>query len=120
MTDSQKLHLILVPDVMEPHWTLPESQASFQIVHHALKVADSQVFAVPYLTRDLDTASKLFGEFIFPLAGFLAPVVGGALVAWITGRAGRKLKLKVGDVELEACSIIEMDLLFAKVFELKI
>jgi hypothetical protein len=74
---------------------------------------------VPYLTRDLGSASKLFGEFVLPLANIAGPIIGVALGAWITGRAGRKLKLKMGDVELEANSLAEIDDLLRKAAEFK-
>jgi hypothetical protein len=119
MDDSSKLHLILVPNPAEPHWTLPESQAGFRAVHRALLEADPQVFAVPFLTRDLGSASKLFGEFVLPLASTVGSIIGVAVGAWITGRAGRKLKLKMGDVELEANSPAEIEHLLKRVAELK-
>lgn len=120
MDDLSKLHLILVPDPAEPHWTLPESQAGFQAVHCALLEGDHQVFAVPYLTRDLGSASKLFGEFVLPIANLVVPIIGVAVGAWINGRFGRKLKLKVGDVELEANSPAEIDHLLKQVAEFKV
>lgn len=119
MDDPSKLHLMLVPDPEEPHWTLPESQAGFQAVHRALLDGGDQVYAVPYMTRDLGSASKLFGEFVLPLATIAGPIFAVAVGAWINGRAGRKLKLKVGDVELEANSPAEIDDLLRKAAEFK-
>lgn len=59
------------------------------------------------------------GEFLIPAAQIIVPAVSVAVVAWISGRAGRKLRLKVGDVELEASTQKDIDLLFAKALELK-
>lgn len=119
MDNLSNLHLILVPDPAEPHWTLPESQAGFQAVHRALLEGDYQVFAVPYLTRDFGSTSKLFGEFVLPLANIAGPIIGVAVGTWITGRAGRKIKLKIGDVELEANSLAEIDQLLKTAAEFK-
>lgn len=40
-------------------------------------------------------------------------------VTWMNGKAGRKLRLKVGDVELEANSQAEVDHLVAQALALK-
>ncbi|MDP9556820.1 UNVERIFIED_ORG: hypothetical protein J2W65_002457 [Pseudomonas parafulva] len=63
--------------------------------------------------------SKLFGEYLLQLASIGGPVIGVVLGAWLTGRAGRKLKIKVADIELEASTQAEIDHLMAKPLELK-
>ncbi|ARK76173.1 hypothetical protein KDX20_33970 [Burkholderia cenocepacia] len=40
-----------------------------------------------------------FAKVIVPLLG---PALGAAVTGWFQGRTGRKLRLKVGDVEIEA------------------
>ncbi|WP_322034624.1 hypothetical protein [Burkholderia sp. BCC1970] len=40
-----------------------------------------------------------FAKVIVPLLG---PALGAAVAGWFQGRTGRKLRLKVGDVEVEA------------------
>lgn len=65
------------------------------------------------------TVGGMAGEFVIPAAQIIVPAVSVAVVAWISGRAGRKLRLKVGDVELEASTQKDIDLLFAKALELK-
>src|ERR1700687_1349150 len=44
-------------------------------------------------------AGTLVGEFVIPLASIVAPVLAAAVSAWFQGRAGRKLRLKVGDID---------------------
>jgi hypothetical protein len=43
--------------------------------------------------------------------------LGTTLASWFAGRASRKVRLKVGDVEVEAYSMKEVDQLFEKVRE---
>ncbi|CAD2254755.1 hypothetical protein X12_001182 [Xanthomonas arboricola] len=119
MDDLSKLHLILVPDPAEPHWTDAEIQEIFQMTHRQLKDAGCQVSAVVFLTRDAVSTSKLVGEFAVPLAQVFGPVIASVVVTWLTGRAGRKLKLKVGDVELEANNTAKVDHLIEKALEMK-
>ena len=63
--------------------------------------------------------TSFVGEFIVPLAQVVGTLgVGGILVAWLQGRAGRKVRLKVGDIEAEARTAEEVEklLLLAKQF----
>ena len=59
------------------------------------------------------------GEYFLSLAGIAGPVLGVAVGAWLQGRAGRKVRLKVGDIEIEAASQEEVEALLNKVLELK-
>lgn len=61
----------------------------------------------------------IVGEFVIPLTGIAGTVIGAALVAWINGRAGSKVRMKVGDIELEANSPAEIDHLVAQALALK-
>lgn len=40
--------------------------------------------------------------------------------AWLKGRAGRKVRLKVGDIEVEASTQAEVDVLVVKALNLKV
>ena len=42
------------------------------------------------------------GDFMVPLAQVAIPALGGVLVGWLQGRAGRKVRIKTGDTEAEA------------------
>jgi hypothetical protein len=37
-----------------------------------------------------------------PFADVISPMLSAAALAWLQGRAGRRLRLKVGDIEVEA------------------
>lgn len=63
--------------------------------------------------------SDLVGQFVVPIAQIVIPVLGGVLVVWLKGRVGRKVRLKIGDVEAEATTPEEVEklLLRAKEFQ---
>ena len=65
------------------------------------------------------TVGGLTGEFLIPAAQIVFPALSVIVVAWVTSRAGRKLRLKVGDIELEASTQAEIDLLAVKALELR-
>lgn len=58
-----------------------------------------------------------FAKVIVPLLG---PALGAAVTGWFQGRTGRKLRLKVGDVEIEARTPEEVEQLLKQVRALQI
>jgi len=51
----------------------------------------------------------LVGEFVLPFAQVAGPAIGVAVAAWFRGGAGRKLRLKVGNIEIEAATMQELE-----------
>jgi len=58
------------------------------------------------------------GEFLIPITQAIVPFLTAAVVAWVGRRNGRKLRLKVGDIELEGNTEEDIKLLVAKAKEL--
>jgi hypothetical protein len=62
------------------------------------------------LTMDCAGASgRLVGEFVLPFAQVADPAIGVAVAAWFQGRSGRKLRLKVGNIKIEAETMQELE-----------
>lgn len=64
----------------------------------------------------------LTGQFLLswaPTAVSILSILSVVAVTWMNGKAGRKLRLKVGDVELEANSPAEIDHLVTQALALK-
>ncbi|EGH98771.1 MULTISPECIES: hypothetical protein [Pseudomonas syringae group] len=59
------------------------------------------------------------GQYVIEAATIAGPIVGVAVGAWLKGRAGRKVRLKVGDIEVEAFTQAEVDALVDKALKLK-
>lgn len=69
-----------------------------------------------------DTGGGLTGQFLLswaPTVVSILSTVSVVAVTWMNGKAGRKLRLKVGDVELEANSQAKIDHLVAQALALK-
>jgi hypothetical protein len=63
-------------------------------------------------TRDtVGGGSTLLGEFFIPLAQTLAPAFFTLLGAWLTARGGRKVRLKIGNIEAEATTVQDVEAL---------
>jgi hypothetical protein len=104
MSDQEKVLFILSGAPIDPPASDPEFQRELRAFSAALREA-----GIVYSQRAMafDGAGALgypLGEYFISLAQVVGPVVGVALGAWITARGGRKLRIKAGNVELEANS----------------
>jgi hypothetical protein len=59
------------------------------------------------------------GEFIISLAPILSPAFGAALGAWLQGRRGRKVRVKFDDIEIEAQTREQVEILLARLETLR-
>lgn len=57
----------------------------------------------------LDAVGGALGEFLYKNAAVMLPTLGAAAASYLTGRFGRKVKLRVGDLELEASTIKQLE-----------
>jgi hypothetical protein len=67
--------------------------------------------------RDGRVLDKFMGappDFYVQLAAMVGPTVGTALGAWLHARYGRKIRVKIGDVEAEAQTVAEVARLLEK------
>ena len=62
----------------------------------------------PFMTLDsVDAVGGYTGQ-IAVLASAFGPVLAGILGAWLQSKAGRKVRLKDGDIEIEARTVEEV------------
>lgn len=60
----------------------------------------------------------MLGEFFIKVGPTVWPILGTAIGAWLHARYGRKVRLKVGDVEAEAETVGEVEKHLAKAQEI--
>jgi hypothetical protein len=101
----------LLPSAGDGDLFTPECQAGVRAFFQQLR--DTGVIAHPVaFTMDCAGASGcLVGEFVLPFAQIAGPAIGVAVEAWFQGRAGRKLRLQVGEIEVEATTMQELEYL---------
>lgn len=119
MVYQEQVTFILEAAPDDPKVSTPEFQEGLSEVSTALRDSDIKYSQRIMMFDSVDVPGYGLGQFTLAFAAIAAPVIGVAFGAWITGRAGRKLKLKVGDVELEANSPAEIDHLVAQALALK-
>ncbi|MCM3681274.1 hypothetical protein ACVOMT_20885 (plasmid) [Sphingomonas panni] len=86
-----------------------------------LRQAEQEIRSLGYnpavgsgIQKDLASASWLLGTFVFHAAAAsvaVRPLVP-VMVEWVKGRAGRRVRLKKGDTEIEASTVKELEKLW--------
>ncbi|MDN7716247.1 hypothetical protein [Burkholderia gladioli] len=72
----------------------------------------------PRLTMD-SVQIQTVVEFAQILGPIFGPAIAAAVTTWLQGRAGRKIRLKVGDVEIEASTSEDFERLLSEARALK-
>ena len=99
-----RLYLVKAPD--DPPTFSADYQADLRNVIAALRAKKIEADA-PFMTLDaVDGQGAYVGE-IAILATAFGPVLTGILGAWLQSKAGRRVRLKDGDIEVEARTVQE-------------
>lgn len=114
MNEAATLRLTLVRSSDDEATFSPGYQAELSQFYQRVRADQIRISAVAFTMDSVGGGGGLMGEFIVPLAQVIGPVLGGAAVAWLQGRAGRKLRLKIGDIEVEARTHEEIDQLLER------
>jgi hypothetical protein len=86
----------------------PNYQTELRQFYQLVRVDNVRISATAFTTDSIGATGDLVGEFVMPLADVISPMLGAAVIAWLQGRAGRRLRLTVGDVEVEARTPAEL------------
>jgi hypothetical protein len=105
--DEERIKLTLIASTDDPSSRTHEYQASLREVERTLRALDSNVSVLASFQESADAAMFLKGGFTIAKSIGLAAIP--AIGAWLHGRAGRKVRLKVGDIEAEAHSVAEIE-----------
>ena len=112
--DPGKVRFYLRNALDEPPTFSADGQSALRKVVSALR--ESHIDAeTPFMTLDsADAVGGYTGE-IAVLIQAVSPLLTGILGAWLQSKAGRKVRLKVGDIEVEARTVEEADQLLQRV-----
>ncbi|MGF6983436.1 hypothetical protein QFZ99_002913 [Paraburkholderia atlantica] len=116
-SDDGSFEMELLLDRADDDWKLndPRFQAQLQEFDKSLESAGIEHAQALMLLDAIDAPTIPQAHFYVTV--WAAPALGAigvALGAWISGRAGRKVRLKVGDIEVEARTIEEVELLLQR------
>jgi hypothetical protein len=111
-----RLELRLMPAPEEDE-RAEAAQAEFRQVEAALEQGGNKVMPQVMIRKSIGAGSWLSGDFIVQLLGAFG--IGSALTAWISAKLGRKVRIKIGDLEAEASTIKELETLLEKANEIR-
>ena len=102
MSPVATLRLTMVRSVDDEAPFSPNYQSELRQFSQLVRADNVRINAVASTMDGVGAIGGLVGEFVIPRAQVIGPVLGVTAVAWLQGRAGRKLRLKAGDIEVEA------------------
>lgn len=80
------------------------SQEAYEVFALQVAAGEVEIAAETISMEDATSQTYWLGQYIIPLAQVVVPAVGLAVAAWFQARSGRKMRLKIGDIEIEANS----------------
>jgi hypothetical protein len=101
-TDTLRLTLVRAPD--DEASFSPGYQRELRQFYSLARAEGGKIRAVTFTTDHADAGDGFVGEFLVPLTPVAGPTLTAAAGAWLQGRAGRLLRLKMSDTEVEATS----------------
>jgi hypothetical protein len=108
LVTDDTLHLTLVRARDDEASFSPGYQAELRQFYHLARADGNRASAVTFALDRADGGDGFAGEFVIPFTNVGVPVLAAAADAWLLGRAGRRLRLTMGDVEVEAASAGEL------------
>ncbi len=118
MSLPEEITFILSRSPEDPKQFSEEYQNSLNSVFAAFRSEGITTRPRLFLMDSIDAAGGFTGEFI-AVVKMLGPSALTGLTGWLAGRNGRKVKIKVGEIEAEAHSIKELDEILKRVERLK-
>lgn len=102
MSVSPTLHLILIRHEGDEASFSPRYQAELRQFYSLARAEGNTVNALRFSTDSASIGNDLTGEFTVPFSRLALPTLAKAADAWLRGRAGRRLRVVVGGIDVEA------------------
>jgi hypothetical protein len=101
--NSERLKIKIMPAAEEGPLTSEGFRNAVGDFYDAVRKDGIEVQPTHYVFDSVAGGGGLNGAFDF--AATALPAVSGLVIGWLTARAGRKVRLKVGDIEVEAQTV---------------
>lgn len=102
----------------DPDYRDTAYQSELHAIDGALRERGLRPQARANFQKSATGGSWLTGDFLLPLTALAVPLAG-LLGSWLTARLGRKVRVKVGEIEVEAANVAEADELLKKALAIK-
>ena len=116
---EEKIEIILLPASDDPPENAPEFQKELGTFNKSLRSAGVS-FSPRAMTFDsVDAVGYQLPEFMITLGPPVIAALAAVCGAWVQARYGRKVRLKVGDVEAEGRTVEEIESLLKRAAEFR-
>lgn len=103
-----EMRLTLIPADGEGDLKDSARQMEYKALSDNLNRAGAKHYPMFLMQKSAEGGSWFNGEFLFKEIPMLASV-SSVLIAYLAGKASRKVRMKIGNVELEANSVKELE-----------
>ena len=120
--DASELFLALIPALNDPPFRSQDYQAELRQFEQDLQSKGLEVSPIIELREawtPVPFPAPYVGDFITKLAAIVGPAFGMGVGAWLHARYGRRVRLKVGDIEAEAQTLEEVEKLLTHALEIQ-
>jgi hypothetical protein len=112
------LEITLLPAPDDPYHLTPTYQQELRAFAQTIRGEGLPIVGKPALAK-MAGGPFLSGEFLLKLTEKIGPPLIAGIAGWLHVRSGRKVPLKVGDIEVEAPTMKEVEKLVALVPEIR-
>ena len=106
---SDQIRLTLMPSSDDPDVLGSAYQEELQAFGQQLGELSTIVSRRMYFQDGAEALVRQLGEYALTMAPGAFPAFTGLIGAWLQARFGRKVRLKVGDVEAEASTVADVE-----------
>lgn len=114
MDPAATLRLTLVHCASDAAAFSPNYQGELKQFYQLVRASGIRISAVTFTLPGVVGDRGLTGEFVVPLAQQIRPVLARAALAWRHGRAGRIVRLTLGNLDFEVGSPDEFEALLTR------
>ena len=100
--EPERLEIILARAPDDPKENDPQYQEELRAFGQSLRAAGVTFSQRAIAFDSIDAHGYPLGDFLVALAPTVLPAVAAIVVTWLRVRAGRKVRVKVGDTHVEA------------------
>jgi hypothetical protein len=115
-----EIQISLIRSLDDPELGSDLMQSKFGEFYKSFEANGVKVSPTYYVFDSANGGGGLVGEYLIPLAQAVGPMLGGALVAWLKGQSGRKVRVRIGELEIEARTVDDIEKLLRKIMELQL
>jgi hypothetical protein len=115
-----ELNVTMIPALEDPGDRSPDYQRQLGEFAKSLAKAGVEYEATPGILRLTEPSPFIYaGRFVIKMIEMRGATVVTAVAAWLHGRSGRKVRLKVGEIEAEAQTVEEVEKLLKQAEEIQ-